>query len=349
MIPTVDDDEVFELTNIKVHEVSLVDRAANQRKFVVTKRDKKRSGDPITAEDAAQALEKAQGNFANTPAAELDRKDAQAAEAVKATSAPAIETSVTTEAVETVKAPDVLTAPNPDVSSIVETPAMDAFATKMQAAWLGAIDAVRARLDMMAEEAKMPYGYPSGHIYYLQCMLECMNDIGGAEWDIESAAMNASTSKSYDVTKREGLFKIGKAITASRMSRGQIFEMQKRFEALISAEATKNAPASVETVTTAPVVAVVAAAPIVAAAPVNIDAVVFDITKDPAFKALQESMTSQKRTIESLEGIVGVQEKELAKARSTVRSNALTPDRDTHHNEVKWPRDMAATSKIRSR
>lgn len=363
MIPTVDDDEVFELTNIRVREVSLVDRAANQRKFVVTKRDeKKRSGDPITTEDAAKALEKAQENFANTPAAELDRKDAEEAKkAAEDTGVETIstETNVVAETVvvtETTKVAETVSAETAVVAETVvavkadesfSTPAMDAYAKKMQAAWLGAIDAVRARLDMMSEEAKLPYGYPSSHIYYLKCMLDCMYDIGGAEWDIESAAMSAATAKSDDVAKREGLAKIGKAILATRALREQMSEMRKRLEAPeVVAEVKKDAPVAA---VVDPVVAPVAALdPVVAAPAVNIEAPAFDITKDPAFKALQESMTSQTKTIKSLEAIVDTQQKELAKARSTVRSNALTPTLDTPHNEeVKWPLDMAATNKFR--
>lgn len=383
-------DEVFELTNIKVKEVSLVDRAANKRKFLVVKNDKKRAGDPVTADDVETALGKARETLVGTPAAELDRRDAAAKSAPEAPrvapEAPSVasEPAIVTEPVAEPVAKEIL-----EVVVVQSQPsyaagsAEDILLTKLRAAWIGGLDAIRARLDAAVEAVNRPTDgiYVSwdayGHIDAIRCMLECFYGFGGPEWEIEVAAVTAAAAKGENVTKKhEELKKIGRAISGQRMRslkdmHGLVSDLQKRFDALLAdveAEPETEKATTVKTdvlaeamdvVSAATPVAIVAptvVAPpnvIVASAPEKIAAPVtaLDITQNPAFKALAESMKAQQTEIERLRNVSASQEQALAKAKGTIRSNALTPEPPANHNDhVVWPRDMASpASRVSSR
>lgn len=376
-LPNVNDDDVFELTNIKVEEVSLVDRAANQRKFVVVKRaDKKGTGAPITAEDAAKALLKAQENGAGTPAAELDARDAAAKNASTETAvvpaetvaAPVIEPAPTAPAsksevdivvTESGGTVDISVSATP---SFAEGSAKALLMTKLRMAWLGAIDAIRLRLDALTQSVNSPSDgvyitwEAYNHVDYIRCMLESFYSIGGPEWDIAVAAVAAAAMAKSDTVKKqtEDLKNIGTAISASNVRK--TFDVQAALKALlgpapiVEALKTEEKPAvktesiaSTEPVVVAPVVAI---APVAPAIPTGIAPI--DITQDPAFKAMQEALKTQEQAVALLKANMTAQEKDLAKARSTIRSNALTDDSQTSHNEVVWDRDMASpTAQVR--
>ncbi len=78
------EDEVpHELTNIRVQEVSLVDRAANRRKFLITKRDRKAvpADNDVLVVDASEVVDLTKTSKTELPGADLDRADAARAKA----------------------------------------------------------------------------------------------------------------------------------------------------------------------------------------------------------------------------------------------------------------------------
>jgi hypothetical protein len=105
--------KVHELTDMVVEEVSLVDRAANKRKFLVTKQDGAGGGSP--ANDNASAPE---GETIDPVAAraELDKLAAQAAQDVAVKDAADAAEAAAQKAAETADPPEQTAAP-------VETPA----------------------------------------------------------------------------------------------------------------------------------------------------------------------------------------------------------------------------------
>lgn len=389
-LPTIDDDDVFELTNIKVQEVSLVDRAANQRKFLVVKRDnKKGTGDAITTDDVAKAAERAAENMADTPAAELDRRDAEAAAAAKAEPV-AVEIAVVAETVNVASvaaADEVVVTTEPAVKSevdvvvtegsdgvnisVIATPSFaensieSMLLAKVKLAWIGVIDAIRLRLDAMTEAVNKPSdgNYVSweaySHIDYIDCMLDSFWSIGGPEWDCAVAAMAAATAKSESSKRQhEELSKIGKSIEGARSKglkdiQSRMAELTKMFDSVVAGVPAEVVATKAEDIIAKAVQVVEEtkvdikkdATPVVESKPV-----VLDISQDPAFKALAETLNSQTAVIETLKAQLTNQEQTIKKARATVHSNALSLDESVGHNEVKWDRDMASpSSRVSSR
>lgn len=372
-------EDAFELTNIKVREVSLVDAAANQRKFLVMK---KRTGDAITADDAAKALAKAQESQAGTPAAELDAKDAEEAKKEAAVEVLAVEETTVEVPAEVVAVAEILASEavksetvtvmadggvevDVTVSSFSASSAELALDSKIRTAWQGAIAAVRARLDVMGEQVNNSDFFPWAHIEYIKCMLDSMFDIGGPEWEIEVAATNAAKARGEDVTKRQQtLTKIGRAISGARMRslkdmHGRVSELQKMFNDLMAeVDVEDTATEKVAKIEDAPVADPIAdaVAAVVMATNVTTPHVVLNpamplVVEDPALTAIKVQLDKQAAEIARLNTTVDTQEKVLAKARGDVRSNALTQVPESNHNNVVvWDRDMASPSaRIRSR
>lgn len=87
--PAKKEETTFELTNLRVEEVSLVDRPANKRTFLVKKRATKKadapevkgkdSGEAVVVVDADEVVDIAALGKSEPPGADLDRKDAEEA------------------------------------------------------------------------------------------------------------------------------------------------------------------------------------------------------------------------------------------------------------------------------
>lgn len=90
--PAKKEETTFELTNLRVEEVSLVDRPANQRTFLVKKRDHKKTEAPAdkgkegeaVVVDADEVVDIAALGKGEAPGADLDRADAEKKKAEQA-------------------------------------------------------------------------------------------------------------------------------------------------------------------------------------------------------------------------------------------------------------------------
>jgi hypothetical protein len=177
-----------------------------------------------------------------------------------------------------------------------------------------------------------------GNIDYLHVMLDCLFDIGGPEWDIQTAA-----AAKADVRK------FGAAISAPRMRslteiRSRLTEATKMLEKFFGDLDTTEKVETTVAATIAPVIA-----PVTAIAPV-IAPVIAPTVEDPAAAALLATVSVQMSAMDRLLATVAAQAIDINKARANVRSNALTGEARITDNGVVWDRDMATSqSRARSR
>lgn len=242
--------QTFELTSLEVKEVSLVDRGANNRSFLVTKKAGERGSvitssegikinpllkDPeIVAKDAADA---GKISGAEPIVVETVKGADTAAAAPVATAAPAVDEAAELAKLRAQVTPseakkaDVTITPQEDgsVSVSVDTtpeppvsPAPAAVVEKIKAATLAGIDAISERLmalraDVSSGKLTSQWSHSGqqevwGHTWYIRDMLDRLGDIGGPAWEIEAAGDEA-----MEVGK--GVTKAHKAITALRLEK----------------------------------------------------------------------------------------------------------------------------------
>lgn len=235
--------ETYELNDIETQEVSLVDRAANLRTFLVVKNADGSEGEeeietiPSTEEAKALLLgEPVVEAKADEPVVEAVvevKPDEPAVEVV-------VEAVVETPAVEAVveATPEVVAEVTDEVAKedaqavfLVEPPNGDKMKIHpgSKKALAGALAAVSARVEALqaalndAEEdvtsTYMPWMIVDG-LEYL-CALaghtaDLSMDMYGAEWEIEAAAV-AEMAKSFKDEKATTIEKIGRAISGARM------------------------------------------------------------------------------------------------------------------------------------
>lgn len=250
--------ETNELTDITTEEVSIVDKAANARKFLVVKAadggedSEETVEEVVSSEDAAEFMKSLSDS--PEPAPTL-------AEAVGEAPATTTEEVVAEAVVEAEKADAVLTEDGTveavgaelaeagvqvgdklDISEEVtaekaqevvivadETPVKIHPATKK--AVNAALEKIAERLDSLksqvssAEEdetsTRMPWEFSEG-FYYLMALtsatLDMTDSMYGAAWEIEAAAVTAM-AKSFKGAADERVEKIGRAISGARMSK----------------------------------------------------------------------------------------------------------------------------------
>ncbi len=369
--------EIHELTNITVEEVSMVDRPANERKFLLRKAKEK-------AEAAAKAAELPVPELVAEPAEEIDLvAAAKAMEDLKAKDAEDLAKKKAEESAQ-VSDPaaaltDLVAATKTDVTvetaegaitvSIPDEPARVPAAPpelidKVKTATLAGIDAIAARVASFrsAVETGAPSPYSSSgtsdvlwdHVYYIKGMLEALYDIGGPSWEIESAGDAAS-----DVDK-SGVAKAGhKSITASRVAKlaaihkGMTYCMKDYAGIMkeLSQEQDEEGDLEVDPTTAGTELTGKNTPPIAKAAPVVAPAPVI-VAPDPVVLNKLNELTAM---ITTLKGTVAEQAVALAKARnSNGGSNALSVDEvvanDVPNTDTNiWPADMAPQTNIKKR
>lgn len=238
----------YELTNIDVKEVSIVDAAANRKKFLVTKRSDPKSRErsmrpventtsttkaedmPPTEAEKAKEAEKVTAEKAATEKASIEaaaeaekvaaeKAASEAAEVAKAAEAVKVAADALAAVGKTEAAPDITVADPPPVAAPTET------VDRVKAAILGVLDAVGTRLDKFRSDVNTGTVYNDGvpsavfdHVYYLRGLLDSVWDIGGPYWEarIVQAAAVADIGKS---ATPEEIAKAGKAITAARVQK----------------------------------------------------------------------------------------------------------------------------------
>lgn len=359
--------QIFELKNMEIEEVSIVDRPANEREFLLRKKAEKAADEAAAKAVEPEADEAAQGIdlvAAAKAAEDLKALDA-AAKAVEDARKIADAAKAATEVVDPVAAAGALAAatkaditvstPSGDVTVTVEdapapvSPAPQALIDRVKAATLAGIDAIAARLAKFRQDVDggtvSSYNDSGrsealwGHIYYLKDMLDSLYDIGGASWEIESAGDAAQ-----DVDKAQGVKKAHKAITAARVKKfaavhkcmtyamkdfsGVLKELANDQDENVLEEEPPVAPTS-KAAAPAPAPAAAVVAPVI----------------PPEIVAQMGQLSTM---VNSLKATVAKQASEIAKARNTVNgSNAQIDDEKVAtsvpgHDTVIWPADLAA-------
>lgn len=374
------EDGPHELTNITVKEVSVVDRAANQRKFLVTKNAKNRgrnSAATTTDEDdidlntlprisSAELAEKTETQkaaeaLATATASAVAAPVAAPVDALKALDALAVEAAAVV-----VVTPVVATAPTKKddlpvaVTIVAEPEPLSPSAEALKSAILAGIDLITTKVGewrKAVEAADKTNTDVSGrpyctweYSYYLTRMINNLSDIGGPEWDVLNATIGKATTG--EVTKAN------KAITAARIgvlkgihdgiqhcAGGMSKVMKELTDESADEIVAPDASSSFAKADGPGVVAsahVVAAAPAIAAPSAEVSALV---TK---FAELSAKVTKSDELVSSLRSIVQAQATELAKSRTEVSSNALSVDNEKvskagSHNATleQWPDDLA--------
>ncbi len=376
-------DGVHELTDMKVHEVSIVDAAANRRRFLVTKKGE-------TTVDRAAVAEKMKALTAageRLPGAELDAAD------VAAKAAPAVVAPAVVAPAVAAKAGDVVPIP-PPASAVSAAPvdplaALDALnkslevdvvpqldgstaivvtetapvptstapaevQDKIKIAVMGGIDAIIARLQTLsASIAASPGTWSDAGIpqelyglWYIRDMISALYDIGGPSWEIEVAADAAIEAASTPVEMAKA--SAHKAITAARV--GKLMATHRALKYCASdlgtllKELNGVVPAAVAAVVEAPTSK---SAGTVEPAP----AVAIDIFSDPRFIALTKAQEESTAIIARLQAMVSEQAETITKARNSIASsngddnNIRQPA--TKSDKVVWARDLAAPKTFR--
>lgn len=367
-------DGVHELTDMKVHEVSIVDAAANKRRFLVTKKGE-------TTVDRAAVAEKMKALAAageRLPGAELDAADVAAKVAPAIVAAPAV----------AAKAADVVPIPPPAtaVSAVIvdpiaaldalnksieveATPQLDGSVTitvadttpapvsaapaevqdKIKVAVIGGIDAIIARLQTLSAAVASSKGTWSDSgvpqelygLWYIRDMISALYDIGGPSWEIEFAAEAAIDGMDSEMAKAKS--SAHKAITAARV--GKLMATHRALKYCASdlgtllKELNGVVPAAVAAVVEAPTAKSTGT---VEPAP----AVAIDIFSDPRFIALTKAQEESAAIIARLQSMVAEQAETITKARNSVASsngddNNIRPPA-TKSDKVVWARDLAA-------
>ena len=363
----------FELTNIDTREISLVDAAANRRKFLLTKRERSMRAPTDTekaAEEAAKAAEEAAKAAEEATAAE---------EAAKAAAATAVEEAAKAAAATAAKeAAPIAVEIEPSPSS-----APQATIDNVKAAILAGIDKISERLnkfreDVNASEATGTDGFPSAvwdHAGYIRAMLEELYRVGGPAWDME-AAMDAAI-KSADITKGH------KAITMARVHKlravhkminyackdmgGIMDELDAEGASLPSAGTTADeeelsfaakaaaATAVEEAAKAAAVTAAEEAAKAAAVTDAEEAAKAAAVTAaeeaakaaapDPRFAEMAKAIEDLRKMTQAQAQTIATQGAALSKAAGTIRPSAqeILSEVGTDYAKVAWPRDMAST------
>jgi hypothetical protein len=361
---------VHELTNITVQEVSLVDRPANERTFLLRKKAEEAAKDDAekTAKTAADALAvettietvEAEGIdlvAAAKAAEELKAKDAadlakkQVDEAAATTAAADLVSAAKADITVTTADGSAVTVSVPEVTEPVVVPAAPAeLIDKVKAATLAGIDAIAARLVKFRSDVNTSPVSPWStagtsdvlwsHIYYLKGMLEALYDIGGPSWEIESAgdAVDKSVKKGHKAITTARVAKLGAIHTAlTYCMKDYAGVMKELTQEQDDAAALDLDPLTAGTELTGK------AAPVVVATPIA------PVTKaDPIVEEL-------KKSVEALTNTVAKQSAEMAKARNSVaQSNSLPPEEipatDVPSRDIfVWPSDLAPPINIKKR
>lgn len=365
------DPVIHELTNITVEEVSIVDRAANERTFLLRKKaeedaakadapeivtlvvavkaDAPVSAAPVLEIEDAEPIDM---EVAIKAAQELKDKDAAAALAAKAAPvAPVIDPAqALTDLVAATKADITVSTPSGDVTvtvadePVVVPPAPAALIDKVKAATLAGIDAIAARVAKFradVEAGDVSVYSSSGtsdvlwsHVYYIKGMLEALYDIGGPSWEIESAGDSVTKAghKAINSARVTKMQGIHKAMSYCMKDLGALVKE-------VSADETDAPDGGTDAAKAAPIVAKAVTTPV---------AVVTPVAKQEIAPEVMAQLTAFAAQIKGLTATVAAQATDLAKARNTIPgSNAPTgdemlattmPNRDI----FVWPADVAA-------
>lgn len=373
--------QVFELTNMEIEEVSIVDRPANEREFLLRKKaeEKKlaaaKAAEVTTIEEpegidlvaAAKAAEDLKALDAAAKAAEDARKAADAAKAAPVPAAKVAEVADPVAAAGALaaatKADITVSTPSGDVTVTVEDapvvapPAPQALIDKVKAATLAGIDAIAARVAKFRQDVDAgtigSYNDSGrsealwGHIWYLKDMLDSLYNIGGASWEIESAGDAAQ-----DVDKSSDVNKAHKAITAARVKKFAAVHKcmtyaMKDFSGVLKELANDQDENVLEEdpdeVATDRVKAAATPVAVAAAKAAPVPPVVAPVPPE-----VTKRLGELDDMVRSLKIVVATQATEIAKARNTVNgSNAQTADEllatsVPEHDTFIWPADLAA-------
>lgn len=358
------DDELYELKNIRVKEVSVVDRAANKRRFLLMKRNDDGTKTEDARAEARAAIHERDPEMAAKDAADAAeykaRKEAEEAAAAAAAStetivvpetAPAAAPVVEAEKVET--APVVEnTAPAAETAVTNEAPAAAAPAaaapvvketlvvgTRAKAALKAAIGAIHEQLDILTgavdkaeptETGMLAYSYPVyEHIENAQRMLASLCHIGGPEWEVHAAAVASVASK-----KDEKVEKVGRAISSVRVTKlrdihGKIEAVQKamtEFLSEVDSDQTEEAPAAKKEDVSAP-------PPVVETKKEEV----------PPAPVIPEAVTKMADQLERLTKVVSSLSESANRSRTVVQSNVIQNEPVVKREEkVYWPPDLAS-------
>lgn len=347
--------KVHELTSITVEEVSLVDRPANERTFLLRKKAEEEAAAAAAAlQPVAESVETLDLVAAAKAAEDLKVKDAaDKAASAKASAAPAqtaedlvaaAKAEITVETIDGAITVSVEDAPAP--TPIAPTELID----KVKAATLAGIDSIAARVAKFRSDVETgttsPYSSNGtsdalwGHIYYIKGMLDALYDIGGPSWEIEAAtekSVEKAGHKSITASRVAKMSAIHKGLTyCMKDYAGLMKELTQ--EAVDSGELETDLPAG-KTDKAAPAIVVVP----VAATPATVVAPAPTIVvQDPAIGELRS-------LVDTLKSTVAQQAADIAKARNVIgSSNSLQADHENVANDVPnratvvWPADMAA-------
>lgn len=368
-------EKVKELTNLEVQEVSIVDRPANRREFLVTKRAGGRSMRPASAAEVAAESVTKTDEPVTAPAINAEDPAAVIAPAAKADE-PAPVIAPATKADEPATKAD---EPAPAAAAKAEAAATpvdtsppapatpEAVVDKIKAQVVAGIEAIVQRLDKFRSDVDTSPVYSDGvpsavfdHIWYLRCMLDEFYNVGGPQWEMATAFGDAEITKSVEAAKKGH-----KAITGARVvklravfkalgyAHGDLDSLLKELDTEIAAATAAVAATGdpslsfAKSDTTEPVVApatTVAPAPVASPAPAALSAEdagrIAKLEGDLA-KAL-ETINKSNDTITSLQTKLD----SVAEVRQDSRQLSLDPAASNHGNLI-WPADLAAVPVVR--
>ncbi len=321
--------QVHQLTDLRVKEVSGVDRAANKRRFLVAKEE-------------APVIETPAVPTSSVPAVKTDVAPIPSAATVSADPAGDV-LSLAEDLTKDATTIDVLVDGAGGVQVSVIEPAPTAAPASVidavKASVLAGIDAVSLRLATLrsnVEGSKVTYstsGTPSElyDIWYIRDMLCALYDIGGPQWEIEQAGDSAVAATKSEtpvlknkVISKARIMKLQAAHKAMAYAHEDMNKVLKEFEEDDGTGETKP-DASAE----------------------NTDEMKADLSKAKESIAQKDiELNKAKTSIDTLQKLVADQGKIIAKARGSIAPSNVVLEKGTptksDSDKVVWPSDMAS-------